>query len=263
MDTRCTLRLRQEMLAGCDCRPTGQASSKRAALWLRTTTRTLRSEPGVATAAKRWCSVSHYFSRCRRLEPIQRTFLRTERVGSAGSFVRSRPDSNRRPPCGLTAWSPDRNQNARPIARPPPRGLPTWSDAQIPRAIIRSSSDGDKPRRDEERFAYARWLRLSSDGDEPRRNARRYQEKQAGKTRTGIAFRLATKCFHCMGAPCEGNSASLTSVQSYDQSRILFVSYPAFQDPIPCMSLVSLSSIFICRARRADSPCTGPDKPVV
>ena len=26
----------------------------------------LRSEPRVATAAKRWCSVSHYFSRCRR-----------------------------------------------------------------------------------------------------------------------------------------------------------------------------------------------------
>jgi len=149
----------------------------------------LRSEPRVATAAKRWCSVSHYFSRCRRLEPIQRTFLRTERIGSAGSFVRSRPDSNRRPPCGLPAWSPDRNQNARPIARPPPRGLPTWSDAQIPRATIRSSSDGDKPRRDEERFAYARWLRLSSDGDEPRRNVRRYQEKQAGETRTGIAFR--------------------------------------------------------------------------
>jgi hypothetical protein len=57
------------------------------------------------------------------------------------------------PPCGLPAWSPDRNQNARPIARPPPRGLPTWSDAQIRRAIIRSSSDGGKPRRDEERFA--------------------------------------------------------------------------------------------------------------
>jgi hypothetical protein len=42
----------------------------------------------------------------------------------------------RRPPCGSTAWSLDRNQRTRPNATPPPRGSSTWGDAQIGRATI-------------------------------------------------------------------------------------------------------------------------------
>jgi hypothetical protein len=62
------------------------------------------------------------------------------------------------------------------------------------------------------------------------------QEK--GETRTGTAFRRDAKCFYFLGAPCEGNSANLTSVQSYHRFTILFASSPAFQDPIQCMSSV-------------------------
>ena len=37
-------------------------------------------------------------------------------------------------------------------------------------ANVGASSDGGKPRRDEDRVAIARWLRLPSDGDKPHRN---------------------------------------------------------------------------------------------
>ncbi len=42
----------------------------------------------------------------------------------------------RRPPCGSSAWSLDRNQRTRPNTTPPPRGSSTWGDAQIGRATI-------------------------------------------------------------------------------------------------------------------------------
>jgi hypothetical protein len=61
-------------------------------------------------------------------------------MGTSPTETRNRPNGDddflKRPPRGSTAWSPDRNQNAAPKVTPPPRGLPTWGDAQLGRATI-------------------------------------------------------------------------------------------------------------------------------
>ncbi len=53
-----------------------------------------------------------------------------------------------------------------------PRGS-VMSVEGVQSANARASSDGGKPRRDGDRVAIARWLRLPSDGDKPHRNEER------------------------------------------------------------------------------------------
>ena len=80
----------------------GRAPSKRTAVWLRTTIRTLRSEPGVATAAKRWLRLSsdeHEHRSPRRSEHVHGTF-------------RSTMGQNLRLTANLTAWV-DQNHSSK------------------------------------------------------------------------------------------------------------------------------------------------------